>query len=282
MIYNSKMKQKNIKFKYCFTISSVIIAAIFFTGCRSVPITGRTQLMLSTTFEENNIGISVYNEYKAKYRCSSNAEYNHALSRCGRAIAQVADRDDFDWEFIVLDTNIQNAFCLPGGKVAVYSGLMNVMNNEAELACIVAHEAAHAIARHGGEKASWRSLQTLGAIGVALGFNSETLDEIYGAGSQLGVMLPFSRKHEYEADLIGLILMARAGYNPQAAIQFWSRFSKGKNTTWVSAMTSTHPCDADRIQNFYNHMYLAEEEYRKTKNKKGFGMTFSKDVISGY
>ena len=243
-------------------------------GCRTVPITGRTQLMLSTSGSENASGAAAYAEYQQKYRRSTNAEYNAALARCGRAIAQAAEQDDFDWEFIVLETNIQNAFCLPGGKVAIYSGIMDIMNNEAELACIVAHEAAHAIARHGGERISWGYLQKLGALGVALGFNNETFNNIYGAGSQLGVMLPFSREHEYEADLIGLILMAKAGYNPQAAIQFWTRFSRGKTPTWTETVTSTHPCDADRIQNFRDHLYLAEEAYRQARSKKGFGASF--------
>ncbi len=258
------------------TIFSFFITVFVFTGCRAVPITDRTQLMLTTAGYENKLGVSAYAEYQAKYRRSGNAEYNQALVRCGKAISQAAEQDDFDWEFIVLDTNIQNAFCLPGGKVAVYSGLMDVMNNEAELACIVAHEAAHAIARHGGERMSWGYLQKFGAIGVALGFNNETLNNIYGTGSQLGVMLPFSRSNEYEADLIGLILMAKAGYNPKAAIHFWTRFSKGKTATWVGTVTSTHPCDADRIQNFQNHMCLAEDAYKKARNKKGFGITFSK------
>ena len=209
------------------------------TGCRSVPITDRTQLMLTTSGYENTLGIEAYAEYKAKYRRLTNLEYNEALARCGKAIAKASEADDFEWEFIVLDTNIQNAFCLPGGKVAVYSGLMEVMNNEAELACIVAHEVAHAIARHGGERMSWGYLQKLGALGMALGVNNETLNNIYGTGSQLGVMLPFSRDNEYEADLIGLILMAKAGYNPQAAIHFWTRFSRGKTPTWTEKVTST-------------------------------------------
>lgn len=255
-------------------LCTILIMCI--TGCRSVPITDRTQLMLTSSNYENRLGVTAYAEYKQKYKRSSNAEYNAALARCGKAIQKAAEQDDFEWEFIVLDTPIQNAFCLPGGKVAIYSGIMDLMNNEAELACIVAHEAAHAIARHGGERMSWGYLQKLGAIGVVLGFNNETLNNIYGTGSQLGVMLPFSRSNEYEADLIGLILMAKAGYNPKAAIHFWTRFSKGKTATWVGTVTSTHPCDADRIQNFHNHMYLADEAYKKARNKKGFGIIFTR------
>lgn len=232
--------------------------------------------MLTTVSYENNLGCEAYAEYKAKYPRSSNTEYNEALIRCGNAIKEVAERDDFDWEFVVLETPIQNAFCLPGGKIAVYTGLLEIMNNEAELACIVAHEAAHAIARHGGERMSWGQLRTLGGIGLALGLSNETLNMIYGTGTELGVMLPFSRGNEYEADLIGLILMAKAGYDPQTAVHFWSRFSQGKEVSFIDSMTSTHPCDVDRIENFNNNMYLAEEEYRKAKNKKGVGSVFRK------
>ncbi len=155
-------------------IFGILVAVLIFTGCRSVPITERTQLMLTTSGYEKALGVTAYGEYKAKYKQSNRTEYNQALARCGKAVAQASGQNDFDWEFIVLDSEIQNAFCLPGGKVAVYSGLMDEMQNEAELACIVAHEAAHAIARHGGERMSWGYLQKLGAIGVALGFNNET------------------------------------------------------------------------------------------------------------
>lgn len=257
-------------------ISLLLLIILCLSGCRSVPITERTQLMLTTSGYENNLGATAFSEYKQKYKRSDNSEYNTALTRVGGSLKKIAEQDDFEWEFIVLDTNIQNAFCLPGGKVAIYSGLMDVMNNEAELAAITAHEVAHAIARHGGERMSWGYLQNFGALGMALGVNNETLNDIYETGTQLGVMLPFSRDNEYEADLIGLILMAKAGYNPQAAIHFWTRFSQGKTATWTEKVTSTHPCDADRIQNFYDNMFLADEAYKKAKVKRGFGAVFNR------
>ena len=254
----------------------LIIGMCCLFGCRAVPVTDRTQLMLTTSGYENNLGVTAFSEYKQKYKRSGNSEYNAALARVGGSLKKVAEQDDFDWEFIVLDTPVQNAFCLPGGKVAVFSGLMDVMDNEAELAAIVAHEGAHAIARHGGERMSWAQLQSLGALGLNAAFKNETVNGIYGTGTQLGVMLPFSRDNEYEADLIGLILMAKAGYNPQAAIHFWTRFSQGKTATWTEKVTSTHPCDADRIQNFYDNMFLADEAYKKAKVKRGFGAVFNR------
>ena len=102
------------------------------------------------------------------------------------------------------------------------------------------------------------------------------MNTIYGSGTEPGVMLPFSRSNEYEADLIGLILMAKAGYDPKCAIDFWTRFSAGKSVSWTEKITSTHPCDADRIQNFRDNMHLAEEEYRKAANQKGTGIVFTR------
>ena len=260
--------------KWCGRILPLLLLAII-TGCRSVPITDRTQLMLTTSGYENSLGVEAYAEYKAKYKRSTNAEYNVALARCGKAIAQASEVTDFDWQFTVLETNVQNAFCLPGGKVAVYSGIMKLMRNEAELAFVVAHEVGHAIARHGGERLSWGYLQSFGGILVALGLNNKTASNVYGIGTNLGVMLPFSRSNEAEADLIGLILMAKAGYDPHASVHFWTRFSSNSAAGTLGSLMSTHPCDADRIAAMNNNMPLAEQEYKQARNKKGFGITFS-------
>ena len=150
------------------------------------------------------------------------------------------------------------------------------MRNEAELAFVVAHEVGHAIARHGGERLSWGYLQSLGGILVAVGLNDKTASNVYGIGTNLGVILPFSRSNEAEADLIGLILMARAGYDPRAAVQFWTRFSSSSSAGLLGNLMSTHPCDADRIAAMNNNMPLAEQEYKTARSKKGFGMTFSR------
>lgn len=257
---------------FCIT---AVLPSFFLTACRSVPISDRTQLMLSSQSSENRLGADAYAEYKQKYRQSASTEYNHALARCGTAIRDVSGENDFQWEFIVFEDATQNAFCLPGGKVAVYSGLIRTMKNEAELACVVAHEVAHALARHAGERISWSMLQSIGGLAVSIGFNNETINSIYGTGTQLGVMLPFSRSNEYEADRIGLILMARAGYDPNAAVHFWERFSQGKTASWTGTITSTHPCDADRIANFRKNLPQAEEEYRNASAKKGFGTVFT-------
>lgn len=233
---------------------ALMVSTLALTGCRSVPVTDRTQLMLTSSSYENRLGEEAYAEYKAQYPRSTNAEYNQALARCGKAIVEVAGQKDFNWEFLVLESSTQNAFCLPGGKVAVYSGIMDLMNNEAELAFVVAHEIAHAIARHSGERISWGYLQSLGGLLVAVGFQNDTINGVYGTGTELGVMLPFSRSNESEADQIGLLLMAEAGYNPRAAVQFWSRFSSNSSSGLFGSWLSTHPCDSDRIKAMNDQM----------------------------
>ena len=261
--------------KFSIVILYIGCSFFFFTGCRTVPMTGRKQLMLTSSEHENSLGVQAYTSYMSKYKASTNEEYNKALSRCGRAIAMAAGKMGFQWQFTVLDTDIENAFCLPGGKVAVYSGIMKKMRNEAELAFVVGHEVGHAIARHGGERMSWGYLQSIGGLLVALGLQNSMADGIYGLGTTFGVMLPFSRSNESEADLIGLVLMARAGYDPRASVDFWSRFTKDSKSGLVSNLLSTHPCDADRIAAMTQNLPMALGVYRKAQTKHGFGIVFS-------
>lgn len=261
-------------------ILSVVVLASGLCSCRSVPLTGRSQFLLTSESYENSLGAESYEEYKQEYPVSKNAEYNAALERCGNAIKAVAnevgDTSDFEWEFTVLDSDIQNAFCLPGGKVAVYSGIMDGMANEAELAFVVGHEIGHAIARHGGERMSRTILQTAGGVLISVIFENETLDAIYGTGTELGIMLPYSRSNESEADMIGLILMARAGYDPSASYTFWKRFTNNaEGSSKLASILSTHPCDSDRIRTMEENEPAAREEYNNAPIKYGFGKTFT-------
>ncbi len=258
-------------------VSAIFSAtAVMLTGCRSVPMTDRSQLMLTSSSYENRLGAESYSEYKKQYKQSANTEYNQALTRVGAAVKAAAPENDFEWEFIVFDSTTENAFCLPGGKVAVFSGLIDKMNNEAELACVVSHEVAHAIARHSGERMSWSQLRTLGAIGLDLGLDNAAVNEIYGTGTEIGVMLPFSRSNESEADQIGQLLMARAGYDPRASVQFWTRFGGGKSSSVIGDLLSTHPCDADRIAALSASLPEATAEYNKAKKRRGLGTVFTR------
>jgi len=242
---------------FCGTLI-LISVIVCLAGCRSVPVTERTQLMLSSSAQEKEAGEEAFAECKARYKTSANAAYNEALTRCGNAIADTAGADGFEWEFIVLETPVRNAFCLPGGKVVVYSGMMDEMRNEAELAFIVAHEVGHAVARHFGERASWRFLDSWCGL-----FTSE--DDASDAA--------FGRDFEFEADRIGMMLMAKAGYDPTAAVQFWTRFSESPAGKAGSLMIS-HPCDADRIAAMANNLPSAQEAYAIAADRKGFGVFF--------
>ena len=249
-----------------------LACCLFFAGCQTMPMTGRSQLILSSESEEIALGAQAYSEYKAKYPVSKNAERNAALARVGQAIKAAAQKNDYQWEFTVLESPEANAFCLPGGKVAVYSGLFPYTANEAELAVVVGHEVAHALARHGGERASWAMLQSVGLSALKTRSESEVLAIAYGAATDVGVLLPFSRRDEHEADLMGLTLMARAGYDPAAALSFWKKFG-GTAPSAIEKFLSTHPGGDARIADLQKAMPAAQAEYQRAATKRGLGAT---------
>ena len=256
--------------KWAMMTGAAVLVAV--AGCRTVPITERSQFMLSTDGSEREMGATGYSEYMDKYKVTSNASQQELLQRVGNAIREAAGEyaADFDWEFNVLESSTVNAFCYPGGKVAVLTGIMPKFANEAEMAAVVGHEVAHAIARHSGERISWGYLQTIGTLGFAY-WGGSASQTIYGIASEYGVMLPYSRSHESEADVIGLYLMAKAGYSPKAAMEFWQRFG-GSTSGIIGELMSTHPCDESRVANLNDHMAEAMELYRQSPNKKGYGV----------
>ncbi len=174
------------------------------------------------------------------------------VNRVGQKIAFVANRPDFEWKFYLIEGKEQNAFCLPGGKVFVYTGLMEIISNDDELAVVISHEVGHTILRHGAERMSMQTLQQLGSslLGALANLQSpeysSLFDKACNIGSNVGIILPFSRSHELEADKAGIMLMQKAGYNPKAALSFWEKMSQGNNNT--SDFFSTHPSNSKRIQ----------------------------------
>lgn len=270
----SNLSCYTVKKFICLILSSLLIStSSLLSSCRTVPVTGRSQFILTSVEQEKALGLSAYKQYKSKFSKSTNPTYNAAMNSCASAIVKATEYTEYDWEYTVFNSETQNAFCLPGGKIAVYSGLIDLMNSEAELAFVVAHEVAHALARHGGEQSSWEQLQSLGTQLISTKSGSSESAAVFQKASELGVMLPFSRKHEYEADRIGMVLMAKAGYKPSAAIEFWSRFTEGANSSVIDGWMSTHPRDVDRIQAMRANLPEAEAAYSAATCKRGYGMS---------
>ena len=251
-----------------------LLAAIGISGCATAPETGRSQLLLIDSAQEASMGLKAFQEIKSDTPISSNAKENERLQRVGREIARVARLPNARWEFVLFDEPKQpNAFALPGGKVGVYTGILPITLNDAGLATVIGHEVAHAAARHGAERVSQGlALQVGGSVlSAALGaggyggVTQELAMQAYGLGAQVGVLLPYSRTQELEADRIGLMYMARAGYDPREAIAFWKRFqaynskSGGKSLEFLS----THPLDDSRIAELQKHLPKALAEYRR-------------------
>jgi predicted Zn-dependent protease len=230
-----------------------VILALLFIGCTKAPITGRSQLIMVDQAQEIQLGLQSEKEILSKQRVSRDPQKNAMVRRVGRRIANVTGQKNYKWEFFVIDNNKEaNAFCLPGGKVFVYTGLFKYIANDAELAAVMGHEIGHALARHGAERMSRGILaQTGGEVlqtvmaGRGNPQNTAMVMEAFGIGTQLGVTLPHSRTQEYEADHIGLVLMAKAGYNPNAALSFWNKFARSGQTP--PEYLSTHPAPANRI-----------------------------------
>ncbi len=261
------------RFRTAWLLGAIAFSAAWCgVGCRAVPVSDRYQLLLTGSDYENTVGAEAYAEYKKKLKVSGDKKYTAALDRVGPALKAVAPANDFQWEFLVFEDSTANAFCLPGGKVGVYSGLFRYVANDAELACVVAHEIAHAIARHSGERMSWDALRSLGATAVEATIDDPWVASAYGVGTQFGVMLPFSRANESEADYIGLIMMAQAGYDPHAAITFWKKFGDTGTGSKIAGWLSTHPGGADRIADLEKDLPKAEACYRKVARPRGLGV----------
>ena len=252
-----------------------LIACILFFGlaaqfgCATAPYTGRSQLLLISEGEEMSLGVQSYHEALKKEKISKDPQVNAMVRRVGTRIAAVANKPEYSWEFTVIDNaKTANAFALPGGKVAVYTGILPYTQNEAGLAFVVAHEIGHALARHGGERISQNLLLQLGQEGLNVAIANKSPAAIqaanvgYGVASTVGVALPFSRTQEYEADHIGIILMAKAGYDPSEAPKFFERMTKAQHGSPIEFL-STHPADQSRIQQLKSFIPEAMKYYHK-------------------
>jgi metalloendopeptidase OMA1, mitochondrial len=249
--------------------------SIFVISCYTVPETGRSGFNVVGSAEEVRLGLSAFEEIKRKEKIVTGTAEAAMVQRVGRRIASIADKNipNAQWEFVLFDNDEANAFALPGGKVGVYRGILPITKSEAGLATVLSHEIAHVAAHHAGERISQQMVLSGLGTAAAIGFGDSKYRQAIllglGVGSTLGVTLPFSRMQESEADRIGLMWMARAGYPPQEAVEFWKRFRdyNEKRGGGPPVFLSTHPADEKRIQDL--QALVAEAEvYYKTSGKK--------------
>jgi predicted Zn-dependent protease len=239
------------------------------TACSTVPITGRRSLNVIPDSQAEALGADAYKQVLAEATLIRSGPDFDRVVRVGTRLAAVSDQPGLAWEFSLIDDpKTVNAFCLPGGKVAVYTGLLPVAENDAGLAFVMGHEIAHAIARHGSERMSNQLALSVAQVGLTeiLGRRDESTRELvlaaFGAGATVGVMLPFGRHQESEADLIGLHYMARAGYDPHEAPRFWERMSAMASGAQPPTFLSTHPSHETRIRDLEALIPEVMQEYR--------------------
>lgn len=245
---------------------AVLLLIIFCISCRTVPITGRQQLHLIPSDTLLAMSFDEYNKFIKDHKVITNTAEAAMVRHVGQRIQGAVEKyfhsqnlshhlKGYKWEFNLVEDKQVNAWCMPGGKVVVYTGILPVAKGEAGLAVVMGHEIAHAVASHGDERMSQALLAEMGgiALSAALSSKSEETSALfllaYGVGTQVGVLLPYSRLHESEADRLGLIFMAMAGYDPRNAVDFWKRMSETKKGVSPPEFLSTHPADKKRIEN---------------------------------
>ncbi|ALG66688.1 M48 family metallopeptidase [Beggiatoa leptomitoformis] len=249
----------------------------YFSHQETVPLTGRSQLVDMSRADEMTLGAKAYSDILHKEKVIPSGKLVDNIRTIGKRLAVVADDPGFEWEFNVINSPQANAFALPGGKVAVYTGIIPIAENANGLAIIMGHEIAHAIARHGAERMAYQKLKNLGMLAVSTSLGDMDVGKrqmimgALGVGAQYGVMLPFSREHESEADYMGLIYAAKACFDPREAPKLWERMAQASGGKSPTEFMSTHPSHDTRIQQFTQWMPEAlkiREQYCGNKSKQ--------------
>jgi predicted Zn-dependent protease len=278
---NKEFAKRKLQY-FLFAGIFLLIIISSFGGCAEVPLTQRKSLHLVPQSQMLTMSLQQYDKVLKESRLCTNQEKVNMVRRVGNRIAGAATgflRDsgleaeikNYKWEFnLIEDDKTVNAWCMPGGKVAVYTGILPITQNENGLAVVLGHEVAHAIARHGNERMSQSLVASMGgmALAVALKEKPSGTRQLYmaafGVGASVAFLLPYSRVHESEADRIGLTLMARAGYDPRGAIPFWERMGK-QGGARPPEFLSTHPAPASRIDDLKIHINEALPYYEKSR-----------------
>jgi predicted Zn-dependent protease len=263
----------------------VLFLAFGTIACATNPFTGKSSFNMVSNAELFPSAFQQYGTFLKENKVIAGTADAKKVELVGTKIKVAAEKwlnahgqagylSDYQWEYKLVESKDVNAWCMPGGKIVVYSGILPITKDEAGLATVLGHEVSHALANHGAQRMSAAQLQQLGAVGVAVATGGQSAEkqqmwqQYYGMGSQLGVMLPFSRSHESEADMIGLTLMAIAGYNPDQAVVFWGRMAANSNGQAPPEFMSTHPSDETRIANLKALIPQAKAEAKK------FGVVF--------
>jgi predicted Zn-dependent protease len=262
----------------------MILTAMGFVGaCSHAPVTGRRQLQLLPSGTINKMGFEAYDEFLSAHKLSDNQEQQQMVKNVGGRIQEAVERylgendmsdriKGYKWDFNLIESPDVNAWAMPGGKVVVYTGIMPVAKDDAGLAVILGHEIAHAVVGHGNERMSQSLIAQMGGMALSEALANkpaETRDlflKAYGAGTQFGVLLPYSRLHESEADHLGLIFMAMAGYDPHTAIDFWQRMAKQAKGPEQAEFLRTHPTTENRIRQIEELIPEAEQYYARSQN----------------
>lgn len=263
-------------------ILAVIALIALVVACKTNPFTGKKTIALVSNSQLFPTSFAQYNQFLSENKVVTGTEEAKMVTRVGQRISVAAERwlnangynnylADYKWEYNLVQDETVNAWCMPGGKIVFYTGIMPIAQNEAGVAAVMGHEVAHALANHGQQRMSAGLLQQLGAVAGNVAIKDEqtrnTFNQAYGIGTTVGVMLPFSRNHETEADQIGLYLMAVAGYNPDEAADLWRRMKAKSGGQAPPEFLSTHPSNDTRISNLEKWAPLAKEEAKK------FGVT---------
>ncbi|WP_294818657.1 M48 family metallopeptidase [uncultured Flavobacterium sp.] len=260
------------------TVSGILF--ILVCACTTNPFTGKKDLNFVSNDQIFPAAFAQYDQFLKENKVVTGTAQASMVTSVGQKIRAAAEKylnangyqgylEGYQWEYKLVQDPAVNAWCMPGGKIVIYTGILPITKDEAGLATVMGHEVAHALVNHGAQRMSASQLQQLGAVGVGVAASgkSESTQQIlmqaYGLGTEFGAMLPFSRKHETEADDIGLILMAIAGYNPDKAIDFWQRMSANSAGGAPPEFMSTHPSDNTRISNIKGQIPKAKKEAAK-------------------
>jgi len=260
-------------------IVSLLAFVLIIYACSTVPLTGRKQLNLIPAGQMMSMSYQQYDDFLSQNKLSTDQKNTEMVKRIGKNIQNAVETyfaqknlsselSGYEWEFNLVESDQVNAWCMPGGKVVVYTGILPITRDETGLAVVMGHEVAHAIAEHGNERMSQGLLTQFGGMALAKAVENKPAETqalwlgAFGVGAQVGVLLPFSRLHESEADRLGLTFMAMAGYDPNKAVEFWQRMAEMKGGQAPPEFLSTHPSDQTRINDIKKHLPEALKYYK--------------------